>query len=310
MTKFSLICATVGRVSQLTRMLRSLAAQSCRSFELLLIDQNTDDRVLRIIDSLPGGIRIHRVVTSPSLSRALNLGLEKAHSEVVGFPDDDCWYPPDLLQNLSDLFDAHQEWDGITVPTVDDQGVPSIARWAKRPRRLTPVRMLGCSTSVFYRRDVCTQVGFFDETIGGGVGPTPGFDIDYLHRVVRAGFHVEFQPQLVVNHPQTLPVGTADEPARQKRYSYGYGEGSIARKYSLPFWYLAAITGFPLARAIKHAAFGLRNDASLEWTTFLGRLNGWMRTRPAPGKIKEPLAFPSPEPSNVQREARERRQAG
>jgi glycosyltransferase involved in cell wall biosynthesis len=292
-------------------MLRSLAAQSYRRFELLLIDQNSDDRVLGIIDSLPGEITIERAVASPSLSRALNLGLEKAHGEVVGFPDDDCWYPPDLLQNLSDLFDAHREWDGITMPTADDQGVPSIARWAKRPGRLTPsnLGMRGCSTSTFYRRDVCTQVGFFDETIGGGVGPTPGFDMDYLHRVVRAGFHVEFQPQLVVNHPQTLP-GTTDEPARQKRYSYGYGEGSIARKYSLPFWYLAAITGFPLARAIKDAAFGLRKEANLEWTTFLGRLNGWMRTRPAPGEIKEPLAFPSPEPSNIQREDRGRKQAG
>jgi glycosyltransferase involved in cell wall biosynthesis len=291
-------------------MLRSLAAQSCRSFELLLIDQNSDDRVLGIIDSLPEEIGIERFVASPGLCRALNLGIEKAHGEVVGFPDDDCWYPPDLLQNLSDLFDAHREWDGITTRTADDQGVPSIARWAKRPGRLTPsnLGMRGCSTSIFYRRDVCTQVGFFDETIGGGL-LSPGSDMDYLHRVVRAGFHVEFQPQLVVNHPQTLP-GTTDEQGRQKRYSYGYGEGSIAREYSLPFWYLAAIIGFPLARAIKHAAFGLRQEASLEWTTSLGRLNGWMRTRPAPAKVAEPLPFPSPEPSNVQREERERKQAG
>ena len=254
-------------------MLRSLAAQSFRNFDLLLVDQNTDDRVLRVIDSLPGAIRIHRLSASPGLSRAINLGIQNAQGEIVGFPDDDCWYPPDLLQNLSHLFDAHPEWHGITMPTADEQGVPSIARWPKRPGRLTPARILGCSTSVFYRRHVCAQVGAFDETIGGG-GLCPGFDVDYLHRVVRAGFHMEFQPQLVINHPQTLPTGTTDEPARQKRYNYGYGEGSIARKYSLPLWYPAAIIGFPLARAIKHAAFGSRDQASLEWITFLGRLNG------------------------------------
>ena len=312
MTRFSLICGTAGRVSELTRLLRSLAAQSFRSFELILIDQNPDDRVLRIIDSLPEKIRIHRLLASPGLCRAMNLGMGKAQGEIVGFPDDDCWYPPDLLQNLSDLFDAHPEWDGITMPTADDQGVPSIARWAKAPGRLTPsnVGMRGCATSIFYRRDVCAHVGFFDETIGGVNLLSPGSDIDYLHRVIRAGFHMEFQPQLLVHHPQTLPVATTDEPGRQKRYSYGYGEGSIARKYSLPLWYPAAIIGFPLARAIKHAAFGLRNEATLEWTTFLGRLNGWMQARPAPRTIREPLAFPSPEPANMQPAERERKQAG
>lgn len=284
MTRFSLICGTAGRVSELTRMLRSVAAQTFRDFELLLIDQNSDDRVLRIIDSLPEKTNIERIAASPGLCRALNLGLEKAQGEIVGFPDDDCWYAPDLLQNLSGLLDAHPEWDGITMPTADEHGVPSIARWAKSAGRLTPsnLGLRGCSTSIFYRRHVRKQVGLFDETVGGGVSLlSPGSDMDYLHRVVRAGFHVEYQPQLVVNHPQTLPVETADERGRQKRYSYGFGEGSIARKYSLPLWYPAAIIGFPLVRAIKHAAFGSREKATLEWMTFRGRLNGWMRTRPA-----------------------------
>ena len=284
MMRFSLICGTAGRVFELTRMLRSVAVQTFQDFELLLIDQNSDDRVLRIIDSLPEKMRIERVVASPGLCRALNSGLEMARGEIVGFPDDDCWYPPDLLQNLSALFDAHPEWDGITMPTVDENGVPSIARWAKSASRLTPsnLGLRGCSTSIFYRRHVCAQVGPFDETVGGGVSLlSPGSDMDYLHRVVRAGFHMEYRPQLVIHHPQTLPVDTTDERGRQKRYIYGYGEGSMARKYSLPLWYPAAIIGFPLARAIKQAALGSREQASLEWMTFRGRLSGWMRTRPA-----------------------------
>jgi glycosyltransferase involved in cell wall biosynthesis len=283
MTRFSLICGTAGRVSELARMLRSLATQSCQNFELLLIDQNSDDRVLGIIDSLPAKINVQRLIASPGLCRALNLGLEKAHGEIVAFPDDDCWYPPTLLQDISDLFASHPEWDGVTLPTADELGSPSIARWATRPSRLTKsnLGMRGCSTSVFYRREVCSQIGTFDETVGGGVSLlSPGSDIDYLQRIVRAGLHLEYQPQLAVGHPQTLPPEITTEQGKQKRYFYGFGEGSIARKYSLPLWYPAAIIGFPLARAIKYAICGSPEQAHREWLTFRGRLDGWMRTRP------------------------------
>lgn len=283
MTRISLICGTAGRVSELARMLRSLASQSFQDFELLLIDQNSDDRVQGIIESLHAKINIQRFPASPGLCRALNLGLKKTKGEIVAFPDDDCWYPPDLLLNLSDLFAAHPEWDGITLPTADEQGVPSIARWAKRPGRLTKsnLGMRGCSTSVFYRRKVCTQVGTFDETIGGGINLlSPGSDMDYLHRIVRAGLYLEYQPQLAVGHPQTLPTETITERGKRKRYTYGYGEGFIARKYSLPLWYPAAIISFPFMRAIKHAVCGAREQASQEWLTFRGRLDGWINTRP------------------------------
>lgn len=282
MARFSLICGTAGRVSELTRMLRSLSDQSCSDFDLQLIDQNSDDRVLAIIDLLPKRMRIKRIIAPPGLCRALNLGLENAQGDVVGFPDDDCWYPPDLLQSVSDLLYAHPEWDGITVPAMDEQGAPSIARWATHPGRLTKsnLGMRGCSTTIFYRGKVCTQVGSFDETVGGGISLlSPGSDMDYLHRVVRAGFHMEYQPQLVIGHPQALPSGATLKEGKPKRYLYGYGEGSIARKYSLPFWYVVGIIGMPLTRSIKHAAFGSRREASLEWVTFRGRLDGWMRAR-------------------------------
>jgi glycosyltransferase involved in cell wall biosynthesis len=283
MAQFSLICGTAGRVAELLRMLRSLAGQSFRDFELLLIDQNSDDRVLKIIDSLPHGIHLRRITSSPGLCRALNLGLQQAAGEIVGFPDDDCWYEPDLLQQLANLFHAHPDWDGISVPAMDDKGRPSIARWDKHAGRLTKsnLGLRGCSTTVFYRRHVCQRVGLFDESIGAGINLlSPGSDMDYLHRIVRLGFHVEYQPQLMVRHPQTLPDGVVGEAGKRKRYQYGYGEGSIARKYSVPLWYAAGIIMSPLARAVKQAAAGKGHLATKEWLTFRGRMDGWLHTRP------------------------------
>lgn len=285
MTRFSLICGTAGRTWELERLLRSLAVQSHREFELLLIDQNTDDRAERILAAFP---QIHgvRLQSPPGLCRAFNLGLRHAKGEVIGFPDDDCWYEPDFLEQLANLFQAHPDWDGLTVPTADEQGRPSIARWDKKPGRLTKANLGvrgGCWTTVYYRTNVCKRVGTFDESIGAGISlVNPGSDVDYLHRVVRAGFYVQYQPHLAVGHPQTLPDGIIDEQGKRKRYQYSYAEGSIARKYSVPLWYAGALVLFPFARAIKQAASGNGHLASKEWLTCRGRMDGWLQTRPLP----------------------------
>ncbi|MGA7292368.1 MAG: glycosyltransferase family A protein [Terriglobales bacterium] len=278
---FSLICGTAGRTRELERMLASLATQLHRDFELLLVDQNADDRAERILATFPQ-LHVIRLQSPAGVCRAFNLGLRHATGEVIGFPDDDCWYEQDFLKRLANLFQAHSDWDGLTVPTADEQGRPSIARWDKHPGRLTKtnIGMRGCSTSVFYRRDVCEDIGTFDEAIGEGISlVNPGSDIDYLHRVIRGGFHVQYRTDLLVRHPQTLP-GIADEKGKRKRYQYGYGEGSMVRKYSVPLWYAGAIVLFPFARAIKQVVSGNGHLASKEWLTFRGRIDGWLQSRP------------------------------
>jgi len=279
---FSLICGTAGRTGELQRLLNSLAIQSHRQFELLLIDQNTDDRARRVLAAVPeaNGVRLE---SPPGLCRALNLGLQHARGEAIGFPDDDCWYEPDFLTQLTGLFETHPQWDGISFPAADEEGRPSIARWDKQPGRLTKTNIgtRGCSTTVYYRRAVCERIGLFDESIGADISlVSPGSDIDYLHRVVRAGFHMEYQPHLVIRHPHALAEGVINEQAKRKRYQYGYGEGSIVRKYSVPLWYAGALMLFPFMRAIKHAAKGNNHLASNEWLTFRGRIDGWLLTRP------------------------------
>jgi glycosyltransferase involved in cell wall biosynthesis len=280
--EISLICATFGRDVELKRLLTSLAEQSFREFELIIVDQNEDDRVERAIASTGAALVIRRLTSSPpGLSRALNVGLGFARGDVIGFPDDDCRYPRELLQQLATLFDEHADWDGITVRTVDERGRPSIVRWDQRSGRLTKsnLGMRGCSTGIFYRQRVCKYVGRFDEAIGAESGANPAFDMDYLHRAVRSGFNMQYQPQLSIKHPQTLAKGEVDSAGMAKRYAYGYGEGSIARRYSVPLWYVCGILAFPLMRAVREAVCGRRHEAGKQWITFRSRLDGWVQSR-------------------------------
>lgn len=278
--QFSLICGTAGRITELEFMLRSLASQTAKDYELILVDQNVDERAARVIETLPDEMSIRRLTARPGLIAALNIGLLQAKGDILGFPDDDCWYSPDFLASLRALFESHPGWDGITVPTADSEGRPSIGKWHSSPGKLTHANagFRGCSTSMFFRRIVYEKIGGFDENIGGGL-LSPSADMDYLHRAVRAGFHIEYRPELMIGHPQTLATKCNDEKSRNKRYSYGYGEGLIARKYSDSFRYSAGLIGAPLLRSILKTIRGKREEAASEWLTFRGRADGFRKKR-------------------------------
>src|SRR5439155_16279062 len=94
---FDLVLATVGRVDELRHFLDALQDQAYRNFRLIIVDQNADGRLDPILDSYRGSIPLLRVSSEPGLSRARNVALRRLEGDVVSFPDDDCWYPPDLL---------------------------------------------------------------------------------------------------------------------------------------------------------------------------------------------------------------------
>ena len=130
--RFSLIVATLGRTTELRHLLESLAVQTHRDFEVIVVDQNPDDRVAQILAPFASQIRIQRLVAQPGVSRARNLGLKAVSGDVVAFPDDDCWYPSSLLEQARNLFSRPENWDGVIGHLVDDAGKDAQAQQAQQ----------------------------------------------------------------------------------------------------------------------------------------------------------------------------------
>ena len=76
--RFSLILATVGRTEPLPRLLDSLAAQTHKNFEVVVVDQNAHDRVGTILAGYQDKFSIQHLRSAPGLSRARNVGLPQA----------------------------------------------------------------------------------------------------------------------------------------------------------------------------------------------------------------------------------------
>lgn len=100
---FSLILATIGRTEELKRFLASLDKQTLRRFELIMADQNPDDRIKPLLEPYQDHfpiMHLHRP-TERGASKARNVGLQHANGDVLTFPDDDCWYLPQLLEKIA-----------------------------------------------------------------------------------------------------------------------------------------------------------------------------------------------------------------
>jgi glycosyltransferase involved in cell wall biosynthesis len=229
----SLITATLNRTKPLERLLASLDRQSFQQFEVIIVDQNPDDRLSSILNQHPR-LNIVHLRCPPGASRARNVGLRVAKGGIIGFPDDDCWYPESLLSTVTEWFAVHPEFDGLFAILRDETKVPTGPKWPKKPCPSTPETLLGFGITPvgFLTRQATEKVGFFDERIGPGApsGYYSGEDADYFLRALAQGFRMWHSPELTVFHPDFH----ADERLRDKSYPYAKGGGLIMRLYHFP----------------------------------------------------------------------------
>jgi glycosyltransferase involved in cell wall biosynthesis len=225
---FSLIVATVNRVVELERLLVSLEAQTSQDFEVIVVDQNTDDRVACQVSRYPA-LKIRHLRSDRGVGRARNAGLRAATGSIIAFPDDDCWYPPTLLAAVAEWMTANPGLEGLFTAMRDVDNQPVGPHSPTSPRAVTKANLWTTTICVtaFLRRRVTDAVGFFQEDIGVGAS-TPyqsGEESDYFLRALALGFAMRYEPSLTVHHPHLHSL----ERLRRTAYSYSLGCGYVLR---------------------------------------------------------------------------------
>ena len=275
--RFSLVLATVGRVSELEHLLQSLDAQTYRNFELIVVDQNPDNRLVPILERYKRKVAIVHLHSTPGLSRARNVGLQHVTGDVVAFPDDDCWYPKDLLERVKLFFEKRPQYDALTGRPAGPDGKTAVGRFDLRPGEVTKYNIWRRSTSItlFLRRSVISAVGEFDESLGAGSGTPWGAaeDIDYPLRALSYGFKIYYDPTLVVHHPEPIMKYRADY--LQRVMSYSAGMGRVLRKHKYPLWFVCYQWLRPLGGVLISLLVGRLKKARYHWAVLKGRVMGW-----------------------------------
>ena len=200
---FSLVLATVGRCEQLRPLLQSLREQTEPRFELIVVDQNPDDRLQPLIGAAQaGGVAVrHLRQHPPNLSAARNRGLAAAQAALVAFPDDDAVYPADTLQRALAGLAAHPEDDGLiawwvdALPRgVDRQGLARLDEWSRLRGGVA------ASITLFLRTDAVRRWGGFDPRLGVGCWFGSGEETDLLLRGLKAGARLRHDASVRVHH--------------------------------------------------------------------------------------------------------------
>jgi len=273
---FDLVVATVDRADELDRFLGSLERQTLRSFRVLLVDQNGDDRLDAIVGR-HAGLELVRLRSSRGLSAARNVGLAHLGADLVAFPDDDCVYEDDLLERVARRFADERALDGLTGREVGADGASS-ASWSRDAARLTRENLWNraISFAIFLRRTLVERVGGFDEQLGLGAGTawSSGEEVDYLVRAVAAGARIEYDPTLVVRHD----AKAADRSALGRRD--GASIGYILRKHGYGLPTVAKMLVRPAGGAALAALRGDAAAARFHAQTLRGRLDGYRAAAP------------------------------
>jgi glycosyltransferase involved in cell wall biosynthesis len=282
MTRFSLVMATRGRDAEIAAFLDSLLAQergtpeAClrHDAELIVVDQNADDRVSAILAPYARRLKMTHLRTDVAhANRARNLGLRAAVGEIVSFPDDDCLYPAGVLDHVDARF-ADAALGLLTGPAASPEGGLGSGRWREEPGVIdvTNVWTSVIEFNLWLRRDVALALGGFDEAMGPGspLGSAEGNDL--VMRAVAAGHRAQYDPELRIVHPDKRLSDIAVARARL----YGRGLGFALRRHRVPasVWLPFAIR--PIGGVAVSLLKGRPHEAAYYAMTLAGRAEGFL----------------------------------
>jgi len=199
--------------------------------ELIVVDQSDGDESGRVVERYQGRIpRLrHAATLSRGLSRARNEGIRMAGSDILAFTDDDCLVRSDWIGAVAAAFEEEPDLAVVTGGSLPESTESLEARrvaittWHSAHRRhfQRPVdpSEVGGGFNLSVRRVWAEKVGMFDPDLGPGARFRGADDTDFIHRILRAGGVIRYDPDVVVSH---LPWR---DSATQTDVEVKYGHG-------------------------------------------------------------------------------------
>lgn len=218
----SLVTATLGRVEELTCLLDSLMVQIYKDFEIIIVDQNEHYLINNLLEKYSNTIRIKYIRSSvKGLSYNRNIGLKYCEGNIVGFPDDDCFYDKNVLNNIYELLN-NKKYKFATIQARDAFTKSVYVRDPNKDLSRFSIFKHCISYNVFVVYNVDLS---FDEKLGVGTYYSSGEETDYLFSLLSSKDRGRFVTGTFVYHPQN-----AASIDYKRAYSYALGFGGLFKK--------------------------------------------------------------------------------
>ena len=220
MKSITIIIPNYNGMRYLEGCLGSLAAQTDRDFEILMIDNGSGDGSVGWVREHYPKVRIRAYRRNTGFCRAVNAGIRLSRTEYVLLLNNDVVCDPEMVSALHgailarpDAFSCCAKLLQMSDPSkIDDAGdFYNVFGWAfargkgKSSARYTePEKVFACcAAAAIYRKSVFSRIGLFDERHFAYLE-----DIDVGYRAMRHGYENWYIPQAIVRHAGSATSGS------------------------------------------------------------------------------------------------------
>jgi GT2 family glycosyltransferase len=224
--RVSVVVCTYNGGQTLDQCLRSLSALNYPNYEVIVVDDGSQDNTGTILSRFPG-IRAIRQANH-GLSHSRNVGLHAATGTIVAYTDSDCYADTDWLTHLVDQL-RRTSAAAVGGPNLTPEDGWLAACVGASPGQPTHIlesdqeaeHIPGCNMA--YRRDDLLAIGGFDEQFRKA-----GDDVDVCWRLQHAGRWITFAPGAFVWHHRR------QTPRTYLKQQAGYGEAEALLRFKHP----------------------------------------------------------------------------
>jgi glycosyltransferase involved in cell wall biosynthesis len=267
--------ATLGRSDEIIILLESLLLQSYKNFELIIVDQNNDDRVTKIFEQYKNKLDLHYYpCDKKGLSLGRNIGLAHISGDIIAFPDDDCEYDHNTLERINIFFSQNINNNFYTCNTKEKHSELSILSGTSGDTivSLNNIMHVGISFTIFVRATAIKYFAF-DEQLGVGAEFGSGEESDLLFFLLKNKNKGFYHSEHYIFHP-------SKQETIEKAFHYGKGYGALHKKvvvvyrfYRYLFYFLLTL----LKETIKICFYPYSKERV---STLRGRIFGFYHYKP------------------------------
>ncbi|HXH94720.1 MAG TPA: glycosyltransferase [Thermoanaerobaculia bacterium] len=168
---FSVVIPTFNREKKVAKAVRSVLAQTFTDFEIVVVDDGSDETARQLQDEFGDRVRYFRGL-GQRVAGARNLAIGHALGEWIAFLDSDDWWYPTKLERYAEAARAHPEIGLFysMMDMVDDRGRYIRTLPIRTRRDVYPAVLEGnfiFNSTVAVKRECLSRVGLFDTKLIG-----------------------------------------------------------------------------------------------------------------------------------------------
>ena len=109
--KISIITVTKNSEKFLLQNILSVKSQKYRNFEHIIVDGNSKDKTIQIINSHKKSVKFVKNLNDKGLYHAMNVGIKKSSGDIIGILNSDDIYFKNTLKIVNNYFNKYRDLD-------------------------------------------------------------------------------------------------------------------------------------------------------------------------------------------------------